>query len=64
MGSEPGPQLTHSAPQDLEHNLNTTEQSLNLPYATDLSCGNPAGLATILHTQKGNLRSDACTSSF
>jgi hypothetical protein len=50
-------------PNRLERDTNTTGKNLGLPYATDLTCGNPAGLAPIANTRSGNLRTDACEST-
>ncbi|KAL1410798.1 hypothetical protein Q8F55_001740 [Vanrija albida] len=46
-------------PGDLERNFNQTALNKGVPYAGDLTCGNPAGLSPIAHTQQGNLRIDA-----
>jgi hypothetical protein len=52
------------SPQQLERDFNTTGKNIGLPYATDLTCGNPAGLGPIANTRSGNLRIDACESYF
>jgi len=54
--------LTYRSPQQLERDFNTTGKNIGLPYATDLTCGNPAGLGPIANTRSGNLRIDACKS--
>lgn len=46
-------------PQQFEHNFNTSVQNKGLPYAFDLTCGNPAGEAPIANTRDGSTRSDA-----
>jgi hypothetical protein len=50
----------YRSPQQLERDFNTTGKNIGLPYATDLTCGNPAGLGPIANTRSGNLRIDAC----
>jgi hypothetical protein len=50
----------YSSPNKLERDFNTTVKALGLPYATDLTCGNPAGLAPVANTRSGNTRTDAC----
>jgi hypothetical protein len=52
----------YRSPQQLERDFNTTGKNIGLPYATDLTCGNPAGLGPIANTRSGNLRIDACKS--
>lgn len=52
-----------STPQQLERDFNTTGKNYGLPYATDLTCGNPAGLGPIANTRSGNVRIDACESA-
>ena len=54
--------LTIRSPQQLERDFNTTGKNIGLPYATDLTCGNPAGLGPIANTRSGDLRIDACKS--
>lgn len=54
--------LMYRSPQQLERDFNATGKNIGLPYATDLTCGNPAGLGPIANTRSGNLRIDACTS--
>jgi hypothetical protein len=54
--------LMYRSPQQLERDFNTTGKNIGLPYATDLTCGNPAGLGPIANTRSGNLRIDACKS--
>ncbi|ORY25063.1 GMC oxidoreductase-domain-containing protein [Naematelia encephala] len=51
----------NAAPTDLEHTFNSTVLDLGLPYATDLTCGNPAGAAPIANTRNGQQRIDAYT---
>ena len=58
----PTTSLIYRSPQQLERDFNTTGKNYGLPYATDLTCGNPAGLAPIANTRSGNLRIDACKS--
>ena len=55
--------LISSTPQQVERDFNTTGKNYGLPYATDLTCGNPAGLGPIANTRSGNVRIDACESS-
>ena len=57
------PPLTTSMPSDLERQFNTTVLGLGLPYAYDLTCGNPAGASPIANTRSSNTRIDACESS-
>jgi len=52
---------TPRTPTQVEHDFNNTVLGLGLPYATDLTCGEPAGAAPIANTRNGNLRVDACT---
>jgi hypothetical protein len=52
--------LTARLPNTLEGAFNDTVKNLGLPYATDLTCGNPAGAAPIANTRAGNTRIDAC----
>lgn len=54
------PDLCFSSPNAIERNFNTTIKNLGTPYAGDLTCGNPAGLAPIANTRSGNTRIDAC----
>lgn len=53
-------QAEDSSPNTLEGAFNDTVRALGLPYATDLTCGNPAGAAPIANTRSGNTRIDAC----
>lgn len=50
-------------PTDLEHNLNATTRNFGMPYPSDLSCGNPAGISPMAHTKYASggrdIRSDA-----
>lgn len=47
-------------PADLERNFNSTVVgTLGLPYATDLTCGDPASVAPIANTRNGDTRVDA-----
>lgn len=55
--------LMSRTPNQLERDFNTTGKNIGLPYATDLTCGNPAGLGPIANTRSGNVRIDTCTSS-
>ncbi|TXT15792.1 hypothetical protein VHUM_00295 [Vanrija humicola] len=59
-GGPIGVQFDTDFPGDLERNFNATALGKGVPYATDLTCGNPAGLAPIAHTKVDNLRSNAC----
>lgn len=59
-GGPIGVQLNPEYPGDLERNLNQTALNKGLPYATDNTCGNPAGLAPMAHTKLDNTRIDAC----
>jgi len=56
----PRRQLINSAPGSFERDFNSTVQNLGVPYATDLTCGNPAGAAPIANTRSGNTRINAC----
>lgn len=47
-------------PKHLEQDFNETVKDLGLPYATDLTCGDPAGAAPIANTRQGQTRIDAC----
>ena len=46
-------------PGNFEKAFNATVRNLNLPYAYDLTCGNPAGDAPIANTRSGGTRADA-----
>ncbi|RSH94240.1 hypothetical protein EHS25_004043 [Saitozyma podzolica] len=46
-------------PANLERNFNQTVLNLGLPYAYDLTCGDPSGAAPIANTRNGNTRIDA-----
>jgi hypothetical protein len=46
----------------VEKDFNTTvTKTLGLPYAFDLTCGNPSGAAPIANTRSGNKRVNAFT---
>lgn len=47
-----------TTPADLEHHLNQTAAGFGMPYATDLTCGNPAGLGPMAHNNVDNRRYD------
>ncbi|ORX37098.1 hypothetical protein BD324DRAFT_624787 [Kockovaella imperatae] len=49
----------NASPGSFEKAFNTSVQSIGLPYAYDLTCGNPAGRAPIANTRNGGTRSDA-----
>lgn len=55
-------QQTVRSPQRLERDFNSTVLGYGLPYAYDLTCGNPAGASPIANTRSGNIRIDACES--
>jgi choline dehydrogenase-like flavoprotein len=48
-----------ATPANLERNFNQTVLNLGLPYAFDLTCGDPSGAAPISNTRSGNTRNDA-----
>jgi hypothetical protein len=51
---------SNASPKDVERATNQTLLEEGLPYATDLTCGDPAGAAPIANTRSGNTRNDAC----
>ncbi len=60
IGIEFDPSVT---PAQIEQEINqTTVNNLGFPYATDLTCGQPAVVAPIANTRVGNTRADACES--
>lgn len=52
-----GVNINPQVPADFEKTFNATGAAM-MPYARDLSCGNPAGLGPIAHNQVNNRRSD------
>lgn len=46
-------------PNELERLFNRTAQDSGMPYVSDLTCGNPAGLGPIAHSSVDGIRSDA-----
>jgi hypothetical protein len=59
---DPNSYVTSTLQSDLKRDFNTTGKNYGLPYATDLTCGNPAGLGPIANTRSGNVRIDTCKS--
>lgn len=51
---------TAALPSTVDQATNQTFLGLGLPYANDLTCGDPAGAAPIANTRTGNTRNDAC----
>ena len=49
----------NAQPGSFEKAFNTSVQNKGLPYAYDLTCGNPAGEAPIANTRNGQTRADA-----